>query len=179
MDTLSTNKKVISIVSAKSNMGKTTLIERIVKSFKSKGYKIGVLKYDVKKFEIDREGKDSYRFTKAGADTMIIASENKMAMVKTIDKNHSISDIINYFQDMDLIIVEGFKSNSYPQIEVHRRDRTSQLLYKDNKFDSSNFIAVATDEKLMDLKLPQFQLNDIDGISKFIEDNVMTAREER
>nr|WP_242949702.1 molybdopterin-guanine dinucleotide biosynthesis protein B [Clostridium pasteurianum] len=122
---------------------------------------------------MDREGKDSYRFTKAGADTMIIASENKMAMVKNIEEDHSIEDVINYFENMDLIIVEGFKSNHYPQIEIHRKERSSKLLYRDSSFDTSNFIAVITDELLKDLKLPQLHLNNIGEIVEFIEKNVI------
>lgn len=178
MDTLSGSKKVISIVSAKSNMGKTTLIEGLIPIFKNKGCKIGVLKYDVKKFEIDREGKDSYRFTKAGADTMIIASQNKMAMIQNMEENHSIEDMISYFKNMDLIIVEGFKSNQYPQIEIHRKERGPELLYRNSNFDASNFIAVITDEPLMDLKIPQLKLNDIMKIAEFIEKKIMKDQAE-
>lgn len=173
MDTISSNKKVISIVSAKSDMGKTTLIEGLIGIFKQRGYNIGVLKYDVKKFDIDREGKDSYRFTKAGADTMIIASANKLALVQKIEENHSIEGVINRFENTDLIIIEGFKSRSYPQIEVHRKDRTSKLLLMDSNFDSGNIIAVATDEKLENIDLPQLNLNNIESVADFIEKKVI------
>ncbi|WP_010238544.1 molybdopterin-guanine dinucleotide biosynthesis protein B [Clostridium arbusti] len=173
MDTLYSNKKVISIISAKSDMGKTTLIEGLISIFKRRGYNIGVLKYDVKRFEIDREGKDSYRFTKAGADTMIIASSNKLAIVQRIEEEHSIEDVINRFENMDLIIVEGFKSRGYPQIEIHRKDRTSKLLIRDSSFDSSNIIAVATDENLPDIELPQLDLNNVDKVADFIENRLI------
>ena len=75
---------MISIVATKSNTGKTTLIEALITIFKEKNYNIGVLKHDAHKFEIDKEGKDSYRFAKAGADKMVISSKEKLAMVETI-----------------------------------------------------------------------------------------------
>ena len=173
MDTLSFNKKVISIVSAKSDMGKTTLIEGLIRTFKAGGYRVGVLKYDVQKFEIDKEGKDSYRFTKAGADTMIIASAKKLAMVQVLKEEESIDTVIDRFEGMDLIIIEGFKSNSYPQIEVHIRERTSKLLINSSEFDASNIIALATDEILESVKLPQLDLNNVEEIACFIEEKVI------
>lgn len=173
MGTSSLNKKVISIVSAKSDMGKTTLIEGLIRIFKARGFRVGVLKYDVKKFEIDKEGKDSYRFTKAGADTMIIASAQKLALVQSLKEEESIEDVIKRFEDMDLIIVEGFKSNNYPQIEVHRKKISSKLLLSDSKFDASNIIAVATDETLENINLPQLHLNNVEVVADFIEEKVI------
>ncbi|MFT8316081.1 MAG: molybdopterin-guanine dinucleotide biosynthesis protein B [Clostridium sp.] len=173
MDTSFSHKKVISIISAKSDMGKTTLIEGLIRIFKSKGYRLGVLKYDVKKFEIDKEGKDSYRFTEAGADTMIIASAKKLAMIERFKEEESIESVIDRFKSMDLIIIEGFKSNGYPQIEVHRKGREAELLINSSEFDSSNIIAVATDERLEDIKLPQLDLNDVEKVACFIEENVI------
>lgn len=173
MDTLSLNKKVISIVSAKSDMGKTTLIEELIRIFKARDYRVGVLKYDVRKFEIDKEGKDSYKFTKAGADTMIIASAQKLAMVQRLGKEESIDTVIDRFEGMDIIIIEGFKSNSYPQIEVHRKARTSELLINNSEFDASNIIAVVTDEVLENIELPQLDLNNVEEVARFIEENII------
>ena len=139
---------MISIVATKSNTGKTTLIETLITIFKERGYSIGVLKHDAHKFEIDKEGKDSYRFTKAGADKMIISSKEKLAMVETIKEEKTVEDILNMFGEIDLIIIEGFKNNKYPKIEVHRKDIDSKLLCKDENFDITTFLAVATDEEL-------------------------------
>lgn len=166
------DNSVISIVATKSNTGKTTLIEGLIKIFKKKGYSIGVLKHDAHKFEIDKEGKDSYRFTKAGADTMIIASREKLAMVEVIKEERKIEDIIKLFGKLDLIIIEGFRSNKYPKIEVHRKSVDSNLLYKDLNFDKSTFIAVATDE-LLGLDIPELNLNDVEEVAAFIEDKII------
>src|SRR5471030_603697 len=98
MESLFFNKEkdppVISIVATKSNTGKNTIIESLITIFKAKGYSVGVLKHDAHKFDIDKEGKDSYKFTKAGADKMIISSKEKLAMVETIKEEKTVEDIL-------------------------------------------------------------------------------------
>lgn len=166
---------VISIVATKSNTGKTKLIESLITIFKARGYSIGVLKHDAHKFEIDKEGKDSYRFTKAGADKMIISSKEKLAMVEKIKEEKTIDEILNMFGEMDLIIIEGFKNNKYPKIEVHRKDVDSKLLCKDENFDICTFLAVATDEKL-NLDIPELDINEVNKIADFIESKIIKEK---
>lgn len=166
---------VISIVATKSNTGKTTLIETLITIFKERGYSVGVLKHDAHKFEIDKEGKDSYRFTKAGADKMIISSKEKLAMVETIKEEKTVEDILDMFGEIDLIIIEGFKNNKYPKIEVHRKDIDSRLLCKDENFDITTFLAVATDEKL-NLEILELDINDVNKIADFIEMKIIKEK---
>lgn len=159
---------VISIVSTKSGTGKTTLIEALIKIFKNKNYTIGILKHDAHKFEIDKEGKDSYRFSQAGADNVIIASSEKLAMVQMLKQEKSVEEIINLFGDLDIVLVEGFKSNDYPKIEVHRKGVDDNLLCKNPNYNIDTFMAVASDENL-DIDIPILDLNDIFSIADFIE----------
>jgi molybdopterin-guanine dinucleotide biosynthesis protein B len=167
------NKKpVISVVSSTSNSGKTTLIEGIVKVLKSRGYEVGVIKYDVREFQIDYPGKDSYRFTEAGADNVVIASDNKMAMIKKLHRENSIDELLVFFKDADIIIVEGFKDNEFPKIEVYRRTGKSQLLYKNPEYNFTNIVAIVSTEKIQS-DIPVFNLNDTDRITGFIEKNFM------
>ena len=105
---------VVSIVGTKSGSGKTTLLEGIIKKLKSKNYKVGILKHDVQKFEIDYPGKDSYKFTEAGADNVVIASLSKLAMIQNLHKEKIIDEIMWLFKDEDIIIVEGFKNKNIP-----------------------------------------------------------------
>ncbi len=173
MANLYSNKKpVISIVSSVSNLGKTTLIEKIVKVLKNRGYKVGVIKHDAHQFQIDYPGKDSYRFTEAGADNVVITSDNKVAMIKKIEKRESIEELLGLFQDVDIVIVEGFKESAFPKIEVYRKSKDSHLLYRDFENNFTNFIAVAADEK-MKLDIPVLDLNNADEIADFIETNFM------
>lgn len=158
---------VISIVSTKSGMGKTTLIEALVKIFKDKNYKVGVLKHDAHRFEIDKEGKDSWRFTKAGADNVIISSSEKLAMIRKLEKQIEVKDMLYLFDDVDLVLIEGFKDNPYDKIEVHRKEVDDVLLCKNNNYDSKTFIAIATNEKVDGIL--NLDLNDVNAIADFIE----------
>lgn len=181
MENLSLSKKerqvIISIIATKSGMGKTTLIEALIKIFKSRNYTIGVLKHNAHKFQIDKEGKDSYRFTEAGADNVIISSSKKLAMVQLLKEEKAIEEIINLFDDLEIVLIEGFKNsnNTYPKIEVHRKGIDNGLLCKNSNYSISNFIAVASDEKL-DVNIPVLNLNDAVSIADFIEDNLIKKK---
>lgn len=173
MENLSLNKaKIVSIVATKSNTGKTTLIEALIPIFKEKKYKVGVLKHDAHKFEIDKEGKDSYRFVQAGADKMVISSKEKIAMVERIQEEKDIEEILKLFTGVDLIIIEGYKNNNYPKIEVHRKEIDSKLLIEDEKYDKSKFLAIATDE-ILDVDIQQLNINDVNKIAEFIERKII------
>ncbi|NRT79879.1 molybdopterin-guanine dinucleotide biosynthesis protein B [Clostridium beijerinckii] len=176
MENSSLNKsselKVISIVATKSGTGKTTLIEALIPILKEKNYNIGVLKHDAHKFEIDKEGKDSYRFVKAGADKMVISSKEKIAMIEKLKEEKDLEEILELFVGMDLVIIEGYKNNGYPKIEVHRKEVDQKLLCENESLDRTKFLAVATDEKL-NLDIEQLDINDVNKIAEFIEDKVI------
>ncbi|NRT36483.1 molybdopterin-guanine dinucleotide biosynthesis protein B [Clostridium beijerinckii] len=176
MENSSLNKsselKVISIVATKSGTGKTTLIEALIPILKEKNYNIGVLKHDAHKFEIDKEGKDSYRFVKAGADKMVISSKEKIAMIEKLKEEKDLEEILELFVGMDLVIIEGYKNNGYPKIEVHRKEVDQKLLCENESLDRTKFLAVATDEKL-NLNIEQLDINDVNKIAEFIEDKVI------
>ncbi|AOR24768.1 molybdopterin-guanine dinucleotide biosynthesis protein B [Clostridium taeniosporum] len=169
---------VISIVATKSGTGKTTLIEQLIKIFKLRKYKVGVLKHDAHKFEIDKEGKDSYKFSKAGADNVIISSNEKLAMIQIQKEEKNIEDIIKFFENIDIVIVEGFKSNKYPKIEVYRKEIDNKLLYEDMNFNKETFLAVASNEKL-NLDIPILDLNDAYSIANFIEQKIFNKTDKK
>lgn len=157
---------------AKSGTGKTTLLEKVIAELKNRGYRVGVIKHDAHRFDIDHPGKDSHRLTVAGADTMLISSPEKLAMIKRHDASPPIRDIIStYFQDMDIILTEGFKQSDLPKIEVNRAERSSTLLCRGEQHDPT-LIAVASDAQL-ELDVPVLDLNDAAGIAGFIEDTFL------
>lgn len=166
---------VVSVV-AKSGTGKTTLLEKLIHNLKQKGYRVGAVKHDAHRFDIDREGKDSWRLTQAGADIMVISSPAKLAMVKqyTSDNEPGPADIVDaYFGDVDIVLTEGFKKNSLPKIEVHRRERSDSLLCR-GEINDPTLLAVASDETL-DLDVPVFDINDIKGLCGFIESRFLAG----
>lgn len=166
-NSFSQNNKVISIVSTKSGMGKTTLIEKLIVIFKEKGFKVGVLKHDAHRFEIDKEGKDSYRFTHAGADSVIVASSSKLAMIQNLKEEKSVDEILPLFKDMDFIIIEGFKNNNYPKIEVCRKEMGGELLVNGNLGHKTTIHAVASDCYL-EINKPVLDINNAQEICQFI-----------
>lgn len=166
---------VVSVV-AKSGTGKTTLLEKLISNLKQRGYRVGAVKHDAHRFDIDREGKDSWRLTQAGADTMVISSPAKLAVVKQhgAEKEPGPADIVEaYFGDVDIVLTEGFKKNSFPKIEVHRSERSDSLLCRGEVNDPS-LLAVASDEAL-DIDVPVFNINDPEGICDLIENRFLAG----
>ena len=159
--------KVVAFV-AKSNTGKTTLLEQVIRELKNRGYKVGAIKHDAHSFDIDHPGKDSHRLTEAGADTMLITSPEKLALIKKHEASPPLEDlVVTYFSDVDIVLTEGFKMSSLPKIEVHRQERSPTLLCRGEHHDPM-LIAVASDEAL-NLDVPILDLNDIKGVTDFIE----------
>ncbi len=153
---------------AKSGTGKTTLLEQVIAGLKGRGWRIGVIKHDAHRFDIDHPGKDSYRLTAAGADTMLISSPEKLALVKRHDAAPPIEELLaTYFGDVDLVLTEGFKKSGLPKIEVHRRERSSTLLCRGEEHDPT-LVAVASDVTL-ELDVPVLDLNDPPEVVSFIE----------
>ena len=159
--------KAVAFVS-KSGTGKTTLLEKVISRLKDRGYRVGAIKHDAHRFDIDRPGKDSYRLTAAGADTMVISSPEKLALVKRHAASPPVEDLLAaFFTDVDIVLIEGFRSSSLPKIEVHRRERSADLLCRGKEHDPM-LLAVASDEPL-DLDVPLLDINDPDGVADFIE----------
>jgi len=159
--------RAISFV-AKSGTGKTTLLEKVIVELKGRGWRVGVIKHDAHRFEIDHPGKDSYRLAAAGADTMLISSPEKLALVKRHTTAPPMQELLTtYFPDVDIVLTEGFKQSDLPKIEVHRRERSQTLLCRGEGHDPT-LIAVASDVPL-ELDVPLFDIDDADGIADFIE----------
>ncbi len=163
--------KALSFV-AKSGTGKTTLLEKIIARLKERGYKVGVIKHDAHRFDIDHPGKDSHRLTAAGADTMLISSPEKLAMVKKHAEPPSLEELLAiYFADVDIVLTEGFKKSTLPKIELHRKERSATLICRGEEHDPT-LLAVASDEAL-DLDVPVLDLNDAEAVTDFIEEKFL------
>ncbi|HWI41856.1 MAG TPA: molybdopterin-guanine dinucleotide biosynthesis protein B [Verrucomicrobiae bacterium] len=159
--------KAVSFV-AKSGTGKTTLLEKVIGILKERGYRVGVIKHDAHRFDIDHPGKDSHRLAAAGADTMLISSSEKLAMVRKHTEAPPIEEILKtYFGDMDIVLTEGFKKSGLPKIEVHRGERSRTLICRGEEDDPS-LLAVASDVPL-DLDVPILDLNDPGAVADFVE----------
>ena len=152
---------VLSIV-GKAESGKTTLIEKLIPALKRRGYRVGVVKHAHHGFDMDRKGKDSYRHRQAGADTVMIAAPGQVAMVKDT-RGECLDDLIPYFDDVDLLITEGFKRDRAPKIEVFRSQRHRHPAC----LADETLKAMVTDTPF-DLPIPQFAHDDIAAIIDFV-----------
>jgi molybdopterin-guanine dinucleotide biosynthesis protein B len=161
---------VVSII-GRSNSGKTTLIEKIVTELKKRKYRVGTIKHDAHSFEIDYEGKDSYRHFQAGSNTVLLASSRKVAMIKRLEEEISLNELVGqYFRnsDTDIIITEGYKTEDKLKIEVYR----SAMHPEPISLDKNNRLAFVTDKKLP-TDLPQFGLDDAVSVASFIEEKLL------
>lgn len=135
--------KVVNIVGSCSNVGKTYLLEGLIKELKNRGYSIATIKHDVHGFDIDQKGKDTYRHREAGSETVIISSKNRLAMIKELNEEIELNNIIKMVLDKDVILVEGYKKSNLRKIEVYRDGVSQKLITPKEKI-----IAVASDKKL-------------------------------
>jgi molybdopterin-guanine dinucleotide biosynthesis protein B len=159
---------IVSIV-GRSNTGKTTLIEKMIPELVRRGYRVGTIKHNVHGFDIDHEGKDSWRHKNAGAQVTVIASPHRVAIVEDAARDYELSELRDrYIRDVDIIISEGFKKNPHPKIEVFRSELNHvPLCTKDD-----NLIAVMSD-KVMDRGVPCLDINDIVGLVNVIEERFL------
>jgi molybdopterin-guanine dinucleotide biosynthesis protein B len=159
---------IIAIV-GKSGSGKTTLIEKLLPEMKKRGYRVGTIKHHLHEFDIDQEGKDSWRHAQAGADTVIIASPRKLALVKRLFSDMSPEEMRNrFFHDVDIILAEGYKTHASLKIEVFR----SMIHEKPICIEEDNLLALVSDQKFT-LGVPCFGLEEIVPLVDFLEKTVL------
>ncbi len=164
-----TGKKSIPMLSvaAWSGSGKTTLLEKIIRELTKRGVKVAVIKHDGHDFELDKPGKDTWRFAEAGASSVVISSFRQTALIER--RGRSLMEAAALIPEADLILVEGYKQEPITQIGLCRKDSKKPFTAPLHRY-----IAVVTDV-LMDaesLGIPQFDLEDVDGIVTFILQNM-------
>lgn len=148
----------------KSNSGKTTLLVRIIPELKKRGYRIATIKHSHHNVDIDKEGKDSWKHRKAGSETVVLLSGRLMSYIKEFNDEPPVELIRKrYIDDVDIILAEGFKESDMPKIWVFRSENSLTVTNKDD-----SLIAVVSDRQV-DLGVPWFDINDIRGVTDFIE----------
>ena len=153
--------KVINIVGHSSNVGKTLLIENLIKELKNRGYNIATIKHDVHGFDIDKKGKDTYKHREAGAETVAISSKNRFAIIKEVNEEIELNDIIKLLLDKDIILVEGYKNSNLRKIEIYRSGISDKIITPREKL-----IAVASD---INLNLKDIKVVDKNSIKKLAD----------
>jgi molybdopterin-guanine dinucleotide biosynthesis protein B len=161
---------IISIV-GKSDSGKTTLIEKLVPELTRRGYRVATIKHDMHEFEVDREGKDSWRHKQAGAHTVVISSPKKIALIRDVERDFNLEEIRDkLIQDVDLILTEGYKKDVQPKIEVFREEKHKELLCT----KEDNLVGIVSN-KTFDIGVSCFFLDDIKELADYIEKRFLTS----
>lgn len=146
----------------KSGTGKTTFLEKLIPVLKARGLRLAVLKHDAHHFEMDKPGKDTYRFTAAGADVVTISNAAQFAMIEQPPQELHLEDIIARLPQVDLVLTEGYKHSRYPKIEIHRAVLQRPLIAPPEQL-----LAVMTDETV-DTPAPQLDLEDVEGCAELL-----------
>ena len=149
-----------------SGSGKTTLLVKLIPEFVERGLKVSTLKHAHHNFDIDKPGKDSFEHRQAGASEVMISASNRWALMheNKDDAEPDLEQLLERMSRVDLLLVEGFKWHSHPKMEVYRSIVGKPLLQEND----TGIVAVATDEELLNLTVPSFNLNEISLIADFI-----------
>jgi len=148
-----------------SGSGKTTLIEKLVPLLTARGLKVSLVKHAHHTFDVDQPGKDSYRHRHAGCSEVLVTSSRRWALVHELRgaPEPTLNDHLPRIAPCDVLLVEGFKRELIPKLEVYRAAVGEPNLFPHD----TNVVAVASDARL-NTQLPQFDLNDAPAIAAFI-----------
>jgi molybdopterin-guanine dinucleotide biosynthesis adapter protein len=157
----------------RSNSGKTTLIEKLLRELKSRGYRAATIKHSSRDLVFDKPGGDSWRQLQAGSETAIVAGTSRLMLIKPISAQTGPEEIARILgEDLDIILAEGFKKSRVPKIEVHRQDIGPPLT------NISKLIAIVTDEPLP-VATRQFSPDDAPGLADLLEKDFIQPDRER
>lgn len=162
---------IVCLVGA-SNVGKTTYLEKLIPALVRRGYRVGTVKHDVHGFQMDREGKDTWRHAQAGAQTIAISSPVRIASIRSVPEELPLEEVVSrYFWEEDIVLAEGFKRSVFPKIELFRPEIEPKPLCS----PSDNLIAMVTDTPV-ETAVPCFPFADVEGLTDFIESRYLKSR---
>ena len=149
-----------------SGSGKTTLLTRLIPLLVGRGLRIATLKHAHHDFDVDQPGKDSYEHRRAGASQVIISSARRWVHMNEVEDGAeaSLAELLEHVLPCDLVLVEGFKGERHPKLEVYRLALGKPPLHPEDP----RIVAVACDTPLVGLPIPQVDLNDIDAVAVLV-----------
>jgi molybdopterin-guanine dinucleotide biosynthesis protein B len=149
-----------------SGSGKTTLVIRLIPALTARGITVSTVKHAHHAFDIDQPGKDSWKHRAAGASEVLISSSQRWALMHEHRgaREPGLAELLAHMSPVDLVLVEGFKREAYPKLEVHRPSLGKPLLCEDDP----DIVAVASDAPVAGLHVPRLPLDDAAAIADFI-----------
>ncbi len=142
-----------------SGAGKTTLIVRLIPELSRRGLSVSTIKHAHHGFDVDRPGKDSYEHRAAGAHEVLVASANRLALMRELRgaPEPSLAELLRLLEPVDLVLIEGFKRDPFPKIEVYRAATGKPPLHPEDQ----NIVALVSDCAAPPAHLPHASINDI------------------
>ncbi|MFO1131752.1 MAG: molybdopterin-guanine dinucleotide biosynthesis protein B [Hyphomicrobiales bacterium] len=164
--------KVIGVAGFK-NAGKTTLVEKLVTELTRRGHQVSTVKHAHHSFDIDHEGRDSFRHRKAGAAEVAVVSRHRWAIIHESrdEAEPSLEEILAKLAPCDLVIVEGYKRDGHDKIEVRNID----LAHPKLAGEDPTVVAVAANGAVADAPVPVFDRDDVTALAGFIEQHMRLA----
>lgn len=158
-------QRVIGVTGFK-NSGKTTLVEKLVAELTGRGYRVSTIKHAHHSFDIDHEGRDSFRHRAAGAAQVAVVSRHRWAVISELrdDPEPSLDDMLARLDPCDLVIVEGYKRDGHDKIEVRNLDNTNPNLSDGDE----TIVAVAANGEVRDCPVPVYDRDNILALADFI-----------
>ena len=149
-----------------SGSGKTTLITKLIPRLIERGIRVSTLKHAHHGFDLDQPGKDSFFHRAAGATEVIISSARRWAILHELrdEPEWDLRNLVAKMSPVDLVLVEGFKRDAFPKLEIHRAANGKPLIHPED----SHIVAIASDIALPQVKVPVIDLNDIDAIADLL-----------
>ncbi|MDQ2953880.1 MAG: molybdopterin-guanine dinucleotide biosynthesis protein B [Pseudomonadota bacterium] len=158
-----------------SGSGKTTLITKVLPRLIARGCRVSTLKHAHHGFDLDQPGKDSFMHRVAGATEVVISSAKRFAILHELreEPEWDLPDLLDKVSPVDLILVEGYKREKFPKLEVHRAANGKPLLHPDDDW----IVAVAADGMLPQASVPVIALDDIEKIADVLLAEAMPIEE--
>jgi molybdopterin-guanine dinucleotide biosynthesis protein B len=165
--------KIIGVAGFK-NAGKTTLVEKLVTALTGKGYRVSTVKHAHHSFDIDHEGRDSFRHRKAGATEVAVVSAGRWAIIHELRQENEppLSDILAKLAPCDLAIIEGYKRDDQDKIEV----RNLALDHPKLAGNDSTIVAIAVNGSVADAPVPVFDRDNVAALTQFIVNHLGLAK---
>jgi molybdopterin-guanine dinucleotide biosynthesis protein B len=145
-----------------SGAGKTTLLTRLIPELGRRGVSVSTLKHAHHAFDLDTPGKDSYAHRQAGAREVLISSERRWALMRELrgEPEAKLGELLGRLSPVDLVIIEGYKREPQPKLEVYRAAVGKPLLHPDDPC----IVAIASDVPLPQARVPRIDLDDVEAV---------------
>jgi molybdopterin-guanine dinucleotide biosynthesis protein B len=150
-----------------SGAGKTTLLARLIPVLVGRGHRVSTIKHAHHNFDVDQPGKDSHTHRMVGATEVLVSSANRWALMHELRgaPEPDLPELLAHLAPVDLVLVEGFKRDHHPKIEIHRPEVGKPFLHPEDPY----IVAIASDAPLADAPLPVLDLDDVEAIADFVD----------